>query len=428
MTQWLVGALLATSGLMAFVLLARGSVRRYFGANVAYSLWLIPAARMLMPTISRTVERPATVETSAIIATTTHAHSRFALLGSWQTFVIALWITGAFAMFLVRMVQFTRQRSAILRTSRQIDKIGSIRILATTQVGGPISFGLFDRVIALPADYETRFNEAERALALKHELAHHRSGDLIANFAAFILLCLQWFNPLAWAAHAAFRFDQEAACDARVLSHATDHRADYGRAIAKAASGRGLLFAGALDRHSSLQRRLECMLSPPPAAHRLAGRLVVVTTLAAALPLTATRAVNYVDAPTVKAFGEAHRLNTQMSRAPMGESMPLETVVKHPMQAEQVNFAQGKVPEVVQPGVEPGEVQNETLEVIQARRDQEQARRDVEQAQRDQERRRRDLEQAQTDEQEARLDANRTLEETAPGPNSEPNSVEYIGE
>jgi hypothetical protein len=169
------------------------------------------------------------------------------------------------------------------------------------------------------------------------------------------------------------------------------------------------------------------MLSPPPAARRLAGRLVVITTLAAALPLTATRAIDYVDAPTVKAFGEAHRLNTRMSLTPMGESMPLDTVVKHRMQAEQVNF-EGKVPEVAQPGVEPEEVPIEALDIIQARRDQEQARRDVEQTQRDRERRRRDLEQAQTDEQEARLDANRTLEESKPGPNSEPNSVEHIGE
>src|SRR4030095_6709307 len=136
----------------------------------------------------------------------------------------------------------------------------------------------------------------ERRLALEHELAHHRSGDLVANFIAFVLLCLQWFNPLAWVAHAAFRFDQEAACDARVLDKAkADDRADYGRAIAQAASGRALLFASALDRRNTLHRRLKSMLTNPSAGRRFAGRLTVVAAVALALPLTATRAIEYVD-------------------------------------------------------------------------------------------------------------------------------------
>ena len=51
MTDWLLGTLLATSALIVLVLLIREPVRRHFGARVAYGLWLIPAARLLMPTI-----------------------------------------------------------------------------------------------------------------------------------------------------------------------------------------------------------------------------------------------------------------------------------------------------------------------------------------------------------------------------------------
>jgi beta-lactamase regulating signal transducer with metallopeptidase domain len=409
---------------MLFVLLTRDFVRRYFGARVAYGLWLIPAARLLMPTLTRTVERPAVVEMSADIATTSaHDPTSFVLLGSWQTFVIALWISGALAMFVVRMVQFTHQRSVILGASRQIDTAGSIRIITTAAVRGPIAFGLFDRVIALPADYEIRFNEHERALALKHELAHHRSGDLVANFAALILLCLQWFNPIAWAAHSAFRFDQEAACDARVLGQATYHRAHYGRAIAKAASERGLLFAGALDRHSTLQKRLECMLSSPSALRNFVGRLAVITALAAALPLTATRAINYVDVPTTKQSSEPHRLNAPMPLTPRGNSMASKASVASAFRTE---------PERANPRRDPSfgatHVQaelEETLheEAARARRDEADARADVQLAQTDEEQRRRDVEQALSDEQQARMDANRTLEESEPAPNSELNSV-----
>ena len=72
-------------------------------------------------------------------------------------------------------------------------------------------------VVALPPGFFRNFNERERELALAHEIAHHKSGDLLVNLFAFGLLCLHWFNPLAWIAWRAFRFDQEAACDARVL-------------------------------------------------------------------------------------------------------------------------------------------------------------------------------------------------------------------
>ena len=51
--------------------------------------------------------------------------------------------------------------------------------------------------------------------ALLGKVIRHRHGDLWANAAALLLLAVQWFNPFAWRAIRAFRFDQEAACDAR---------------------------------------------------------------------------------------------------------------------------------------------------------------------------------------------------------------------
>src|SRR3546814_6584819 len=83
-----------------------------------------------------------------------------------------------------------------------------------------------------------------RVLAIDHELAHHRHGDLWANAAALVLLAAQWFNPFAWRAIRAFRFDQEAACDARVLNMVDRDEAEgrgertarYATAIVKARS------------------------------------------------------------------------------------------------------------------------------------------------------------------------------------------------
>jgi bla regulator protein blaR1 len=315
MTGWLLGTLLATSGLILLVLLIREPVRRRFGSRVAYGLWLIPAARLLMPTMTETVERtvpagspvlplvqPAVGEPMLLSNVAAPAPTLLDQLGGWPTVLLTLWLGVAIGIFLSRFTAFLRDRRAILASGMEIGRLGAIRIVRSDEVSSPVAFGIIDRVIAVPAAFERLYDERERRLALDHELAHHRSGDLVANVFAFVLLCLQWFNPLAWVAHAAFRFDQEAACDARVLDKArADDRAGYGRAIAKAASGRALLFASALDRRNTLHRRLRSMLNNTSAGTRTAGKLMILAGIAVALPMTATRAVEYIDVPAAPA-------------------------------------------------------------------------------------------------------------------------------
>ncbi len=313
MTDWLLGTLLATSALIVLVLLIREPVRRRFGSRVAYGLWLIPAARLLMPTLTQTVERqvpggaplqpflqPAVGEQILLSSVSSANTSLIEQLGGWPTILTTLWLGIALGLFVSRMIAFRRDRRAILANAIEIARLGTIRVVRSRDVCSPIAFGIFDKVIAVPSDFDRLYDERERRLALDHELSHHRSGDLVANLFAFVVLCLQWFNPLAWVAHAAFRFDQEAACDARVLDKArADDRADYGRAIAKAASGRSLLFAGVLDRPDTLQKRLRSMLTSPSAGRQAAGRFLIVLGAAAALPLTASWATRYVDVPAV---------------------------------------------------------------------------------------------------------------------------------
>jgi len=307
MTDWLLHTLVATSALMLLVLAVREPVRKRFGSRVAYGLWLIPVARLFMPTLTHTVERSVPATTSLPLFASepvwmahvaTPAPSLFEQAGGWPTLAFVLWLGGAAALFLSRMIAFQRDRRDMLRASTGEARIGPVRLVRSAEISSPVALGILTPIIAVPADFERLYGKRERRLVLEHELAHHRSGDLIANLFAFVLLCLQWFNPLAWVAHAAFRFDQEAACDARVLDKAQPaDRASYGRAIAKAASGRALLFASALDHPTSLQRRLQSMLRSPSRTRRIAGRLLIAAAAVAALPLTASHAVQYIDVP-----------------------------------------------------------------------------------------------------------------------------------
>lgn len=309
MTDWLADTLLATSLLMALVLFVREPVRNQFGPAAAYGLWLIPALRMLMPPLPRTVERTvAAAEQVAAPLSVAPAQPAQPLViptadigliwqfGGWQTVAVSAWLAGASAMLLCGLLLYRWQRREVLRDSVQVARLGGIRIVRSAGVRGPVAFGVFDKVIALPFDFDERFDPNERRLAFDHELAHHRSGDLVVNHFAFALLCLQWFNPLAWLSHSAFRFDQEAACDSRVLDRVGNQdRAIYAQAIAKAASGRALLIAGALDRPGTLQQRLRFMLASASVRRRTAGKGLIALAAATALPLTASWATTYVD-------------------------------------------------------------------------------------------------------------------------------------
>lgn len=323
MIAWLTDTLIATSILMALVMIVREPVRRMFGAGVAYALWLLPAARLIMPTLTTTVERAApavSLDAAPVVLGAVPAAMPVADPIDLQGIVLWLWLSVAAVLLIRGLHNYRRQRRAVLVDAVQIAKLDKIRIVRTYALRGPMAFGVFDRVIALPADFDDRYDHRQRRLALDHELAHHRSGDLIANHVAFVLLCLQWFNPIAWLSHAAFRFDQEAACDARVLAKADGpDRVAYGQAIANAASGRVLLFSGALDRPSTLQRRLKTMLESPNRRRRIVGRTLIVAGLAVVLPLTASWATRYVDVPIAPVAPRA-------PIAPMSPTAPLAPI------------------------------------------------------------------------------------------------------
>jgi beta-lactamase regulating signal transducer with metallopeptidase domain len=304
MIAWLAGTFVATNALIVAVLTLREPVRRHFGPAAAYALWLLPAARSILPSFTETVTRSVTPAPAfpAGGAHFSHPVTASALDAAsvasvdWPSLFLALWLAGAAILLVHGIHTFACQRRAILAAAVDLARIGSVRLVRSESVVGPVAFGILDRVIAVPLDFDQRFTPSQRRLALDHELAHHRSGDLVANLFAFVLLCLQWFNPLAWAAHVAFRFDQEAACDARVLDKANNgDRLSYGTAIAKAASGPAFLTAGALDRPSTLSRRLTIMTRPTNCSKRRYAFLGIGVCLLALLPLTATTAVTYID-------------------------------------------------------------------------------------------------------------------------------------
>lgn len=321
-SAWLFDSLLITTILMAAILVIRRPVARSFGPGIAYALWLLPAARLFMPSLTgpaiekslqsgsvsdavrdaviANVQNPSPVNAAGELAATASI--------DWIALLITVWLGGAAIFFLIQMLRYASMRDELLCDAEEVGNIDGIRLVQSDRVGGPLAFGLFRRFIAVPVDFTKAYTPAERDLAIAHELAHHKSGDLFANVAAFIVLCLQWFNPVAWMSWNAFRFDQEAACDARVLAgKGSDERQAYGRALARAACDGVPAFATALNSPKTIIERLRRLtMQDASKGRRSLGKLGILAAAAIILPLTATvvpaisKAADESDAPKVE--------------------------------------------------------------------------------------------------------------------------------
>lgn len=317
MMIWLLDTMIAMTLLMALVLLLRRPVARAFGARIAYALWLLPLARLFVP--SRTVELAApswaaapavpaavslpTAMPTGLPLTQLGQEAATALPVDWALLALTLWLAGAGLLFVSKLAAYVQFRSELLADARPLDMRGGVRIVETMAVNGPLAFGLTQRYIAVPANFRTMFTPQEQELALAHELAHHRGRDLIANLVALMLLSLHWCNPVAWAAWKAFREDQETACDARVLAHyGHAARASYGRAIAKSAMPGRLGLVSPMNDRANVKNRLRMLGRGPQSRWRgwLGGGLVVAA-LGVILPLTATVVYAEADPPVAAA-------------------------------------------------------------------------------------------------------------------------------
>ena len=231
--QTLTVASLSSSGAVLLALLLRKPLRDRFGAASAYAIWTIlplsitvvlvpaPVAHEMLPAvIAGTV--PSMLPLGA-------ANIAGAAMFDWHPWLIVAWLFGTLC---CAVILGQRQRRYV-RALGTLSPIGGQVLRAESSAGSPALLGAWRPRIVLPADFETRFTAAERALILAHERIHRKRGDAQANWLAAALRCVFWFNPLIHFAASRFRFDQELACDANVIARFPQARRAYAGAMLK---------------------------------------------------------------------------------------------------------------------------------------------------------------------------------------------------
>jgi bla regulator protein BlaR1 len=297
MITWFIGSLLATSLLLAFVLLVRGPVLRSFGPKVAYALWALPALRLILPPLPawfKPVQTAVGTAVSPMEVVTAGFRALDIVTGSsaapGTSVLLAVWATGAIAWFAMQMLRYHGFLGRALTGATLLGRECGVSVLVSPAVTGPMATGIVVRRILLPADFADRYTSSERRLALLHEGAHHDRGDIHANFLALGIVAVLWWNPIAHYGYRCFRADQELACDATVLAGSgVEDRQTYGSALLKSASARTSTVACALSHKDELRRRFVTMMRPGfGTGRRITGAGGALTLVLAGALLTAT--------------------------------------------------------------------------------------------------------------------------------------------
>jgi Tol biopolymer transport system component/beta-lactamase regulating signal transducer with metallopeptidase domain len=98
---------------------------------------------------------------------------------------------------------------------------------------GPLVVGLFRPMVVVPAGGAAPLSAGELRMALAHELAHVRRGDLWLALMPGLVQVLFFFHPLVWLACREWTTAREAACDAAALEATQAPPASYGQLLLK---------------------------------------------------------------------------------------------------------------------------------------------------------------------------------------------------
>ncbi len=210
---------LAAAAAVLAVLAVRPAVRRQFGAEIAYRLWIcVPVAALsaLFPAAAATRIVPPGLGW--------HFDPVYSASQSLELVparpILALWLAGlALGLSIIAYCQLRFLRMA--RRGR----------------AGPAVTGFFVPRIIMPGDAESRYSAEERVLIRAHERTHIDRGDPRTNGLIAFAQCFCWFNPLVHIAAREARLDQELACDAAVLAHRPGQKRRYAETLLKTQIG-----------------------------------------------------------------------------------------------------------------------------------------------------------------------------------------------
>lgn len=248
------------AGLIALAVMAvRLVLRKKASRRALCMLWALVALRLLLP-VSLTVESPVSLQAEeAPVSRAYHAmqEARTSVpeeaapapaessgaaaavvpaepaaepvtLRTFARWLPWIWVIGMGCMAAYMLLSFIWMRLTLRRAEHIQDNV-----YRCTQWSTPFVLGIIAPCIYVPESV----SEEDLPQVLAHERCHIRRWDHVVKPFAFLLLAVNWFNPVLWAAYVLLGRDMENACDEMALKNAdTAQRAAYSRALVSCAA------------------------------------------------------------------------------------------------------------------------------------------------------------------------------------------------
>ena len=248
------------AGLIALAVMAvRLVLRKKTSRRALCMLWALVALRLLLP-VSLTVESPVSLQAeeapasrayhamqeartsvpeeaapapaessgAAAAVVPTEPAAEPVTLRTFARWLPWIWIIGMGCMAAYMLLSFIWMRLTLRRAEHIQDNV-----YRCTQWSTPFVLGIIAPCIYVPESV----SEEDLPQVLAHERCHIRRWDHVVKPFAFLLLAVNWFNPVLWAAYVLLGRDMENACDEMALKNAdAAQRAAYSRALVSCAA------------------------------------------------------------------------------------------------------------------------------------------------------------------------------------------------
>ena len=248
------------AGLIALAVMAvRLVLRKKASRRALCMLWALVALRLLLP-VSLTVESPVSLQAeeapvsrayhamqeartsvpeeaapapaessgAAAAVVPTEPAAEPVTLRTFARWLPWIWVIGMGCMAAYMLLSFIWMRLTLRRAEHIRDNV-----YRCTQWSTPFVLGIIAPCIYVPESV----SEEDLPQVLAHERCHIRRWDHVVKPFAFLLLAVNWFNPVLWAAYVLLGRDMENACDEMALNNAdAAQRAAYSRALVSCAA------------------------------------------------------------------------------------------------------------------------------------------------------------------------------------------------
>jgi len=198
----------------------------------------------------------------------------------WTFIGSCVWLFGIVAMLIYSFVSIVWLKRR-LRDAALIEG----NLYEAYNLKTPFVIGLFKPKIYIPAG----LNDEERRYIILHEQTHIRRHDHAVKLFAYFVLCLHWFNPLAWVAFILMGADMEMSCDERVIKElGGDIKSAYSLSLVRVAAGRKILNGSPLAfGEGGMKERIKNVLN-----FRKPSRVIITLAVALVAVLSVGFAVN----------------------------------------------------------------------------------------------------------------------------------------